>query len=80
MNASTAILATEERFARLEARIAELELMCEAAQMGIPWHVICAAVATVLPNVRIVSVAPAPGRDKWSTNALLRNLNSHQIR
>ena len=71
----------EDRLRALEARIAELEQQCEAAQLDIPWHVICAAVAAVMPNVRIIRVtSAAPIRDTWQTSALLRNLNSHQIR
>lgn len=70
----------EDRLAQLEARIAELEQLCENAQLDIPWHVICAAVATVMPNVRIVSVSPRQNRDKWRTSALMHNLNSHHIR
>lgn len=81
MNATTPLISAEDRMLALEARIAELEQQCEAAQLTIPWHVICAAVATVMPNVRIVRVSSAaPTRDTWQTSGLLRNVNSHQIR
>jgi hypothetical protein len=72
---------SQDRLSALEERIAELEQQCEAAQVTVPWHVICAAVAAVMPNVRIIRVAQAaPIRDRWQTSALLRNVNSHQIR
>jgi hypothetical protein len=81
MNQTPSTSPFEDRMLALEARIAELEQQCEVAQLGIPWHVICAAVAAVMPNVRIIRVAPAAAvRDGWHTSALLRNLNSHQIR
>jgi hypothetical protein len=81
MNPSPSPTSYEDRLLALEARIAELERQCAVAQLDIPWHVICAAVAAVMPNVRIIRVAPAsPVRDGWHTSALLRNLNSHQIR
>jgi hypothetical protein len=71
----------ENRMLAMEARIAELERQCEVAQLDIPWHVICAAVATVMPNVRIIHVARVMSiKDRWQTSALLRNVNSHQIR
>lgn len=71
----------EERLASLEARIAELERQCEVAQLNIPWHVICAAVAAAMPNVRIIQVTPAaPSADGWRTSAKLRNIYSHQVR
>ena len=81
MNTSPSTTRSEERLLALEARIAELERQCEEAQLGIPWHVICAAVAAVMPEVRIIRVAPvAPIRDRWQTSGLLRNINSHKIR
>ena len=81
MNPSPSPTAYEDRLLELEARIAELESQCEVARLGIPWHVICAAVAAVMPEVRIIRVAPvAPVRDRWQTSGLLRNVNSHQIR
>lgn len=80
MNATTPQTSAEDRMLALEARIAELEQQCEAAQLTIPWHVICAAVAAVMPFVRVVRVKPVPIRDRWQTSALLRNVNSHQIR
>jgi hypothetical protein len=71
----------EDRLHALEARIAELEKQCEVAQLDIPWHVICAAVNAVMPNVRIVRVAQvAPIQNRWQTSALFRNVNSHKIR
>jgi hypothetical protein len=71
----------EDRMLALEARITELEQQCEAAQLNIPWHVICAAIAAVMPNVRIVHVAPVSSvRNQWRASALMRNINSHQIR
>ena len=81
MNHTSSPTSPEDRLLALEARIAELEKQCEAAQLNIPWHVICAALAAVMPNVRIIRVTPAaPVRDTWQTSALLRNLNSHKIR
>jgi hypothetical protein len=81
MNDTPSHSSIEDRMLALEARIAVLEQQCEAAQLDIPWHVICAAVATVMPNVRIIRVSPATGaRDRWKSSALARNLNSHQIR
>lgn len=74
-------MSSEDRLLALEARIAELEQQCETAQLGIPWHVICAAVAAVMPNVRIIRVEQVtPIRTSWQTSALLRNVNSHHIR
>jgi hypothetical protein len=81
MNNSQSSMSSEDRLLALEARIAELEQQCETAQLGIPWHVICAAVAAVMPNVRIIRVAPAISASKqWKSSALARNINSHQIR
>lgn len=81
MNHTPSPSASEDRLLALEARIAELEQQCELAQLDIPWHVICVAVAAVMPDVRVIRVAQVPpGRDKWQTSALLRNVNSHQIR
>jgi hypothetical protein len=81
MNHTPLPTSSEDRLLALEARIAELEQQCELAQLDIPWHVICAAVAAVMPDVRIIRVAQVtPNRDKWRTSALLRNVNSHQIR
>lgn len=81
MNNTPSPTSPEDRLLALEARIAELEQQCEAAQLDIPWHVICAAVAAVMPDVRVIRVAPvAPNGNRWQTSALLRNVNSHQIR
>jgi hypothetical protein len=81
MNHTPSPTSPEDRLLALEARIAELEQQCEAARLDIPWHVICAALAAVMPNVRVIRVTPAaPVRDTWQTSALLRNLNSHKIR
>jgi hypothetical protein len=72
---------SEDRLLALEERIAELEQLCEAAQLNVPWHVICAAVDAVMPDVRVIRVAPvAPNGNRWQTSGLLRNVNSHQIR
>lgn len=74
-------LSMEERFAALEARITELEQQCEVAQLNIPWHVICAAIAAVMPNVKIIEVTPvSPNTDGWQTSAKLQNLYSHKVR
>jgi hypothetical protein len=81
MNNTPSPTSLEDRMLALEARIAELEKQCEVAQLNIPWHVICAAVAAVMPHVRVVRVAPVSQiRNQWRTSALLRNINSHQIR
>ncbi len=81
MNNTPSPATFEDRLLALEARIIELEHQCEAAQLDIPWHVICAAVAAVMPNVRIIRVTQVTRtRDGWQTSALLRNINSHQIR
>jgi hypothetical protein len=81
MNATPSPTSMEERMRALETRIAELEQQCEAAQLTIPWHVICAAVAAIMPNVRIVRVThAAPIRDAWHTSALLQSIHSHHIR
>lgn len=81
MNKTSSPISAEDRMAALEARVAELEQLCEAAQLTIPWHVICATVAAVMPDVRIIRVARASGaRGTWQTSALLRNFSSHQIR
>ncbi len=81
MNARPLSTSAENRMAALETRIAELEQQCEAAQLNIPWHIICAAVAAVMPNARIIRVTPmVPIGDRWRTSALLRNIYSHQIR
>lgn len=81
MNNTPSPISPEDRLLALEVRIAELEQQCEAAQLDIPWHVICAAVAAVMPDVRVIRVAPVtPIGNRWQTSALLRNVNSHQIR
>lgn len=79
-NADPSPTRLEARIAALEARIAELEQQCEVAQLNIPWHVICAAVAAVMPNVRIVRVTHAvPTRDRWQSSGVLQNMHSHQL-
>jgi len=81
MSAKSATASAEDRISALEARVIELERQCEAAQLTIPWHVICAAVAAIMPNVRIIRVTQlAPNRDSWHTSALLQNIHSHNIR
>jgi hypothetical protein len=81
MNTHPSPTSAEDRMSALEGRIAVLEQQCGAAQLTLPWHVICAAVAAVMPNVKIIRMTPtSPIRDTWQTSALLRNLNSHQIR
>jgi len=81
MNAHPPPTSAEDRMSALEARIAKLEQQCEAAQLTIPWHVICATVAAVMPNVRIIRMTPAaPIGDPWRISALLKNIYSHQIR
>ena len=81
MNPAPSPTHSEDRLLALEKRLAELEQHCEAANLTIPWHVICAAVAAVMPDVRIVQVTQvSPKRNLWQTSALLRNVNSHQIR
>lgn len=81
MNKTPTPLDPEARMLALEARIAELEQQCELARLDIPWHVICAAVAAVMPDVRVIHVAQAgSNNNRWQTSALLRNVNSHQIR
>ncbi len=81
MNHTLSPAGFEDRIRALESRIAELENQCEAAQLDIPWHVICAAVAAVMPDVRVIHVARVrTSANRWQTSALLRNVNSHQIR
>jgi hypothetical protein len=81
MNMTPSSTSYEDRLLALEARIAELEQQCEVAQLDIPWHVIFTAVAAFMPNVRIIRVAQVPThRNSWQTNAVMRNVNSHQIR
>lgn len=81
MNNNPSPAGYEDRLLALEARIAELEQQCQVAQLDIPWHVICAAVAAVMPKVRIIRVAQvASHRNSWQTSAMLRNVHSHQIR
>ena len=70
----------EERLAQLEERLAYLEGLCEASQIEIPWHVICAAVAAVIPDGRVVRVSPVTSRDEWRISGLMKNLHSHRIR
>ena len=78
MNATADIPST--RFAALEERLARLEFELEALRDEIlPWHVICAAVAAVMPDVRVVRVHPI--RDEgWKSVGRLRHLTSHEIR
>jgi hypothetical protein len=82
MNTNPSPASAEERMQALEARIARLEQQCADAQLDIPWHVICAAVAAVMPDVRIVRVthAQSSSPDRWRNSALQRNIHSHQIR
>lgn len=78
MNASADM--TTARLSALEERLARLEFELDSLRAEIlPWHVICAAVAAVMPDVRVVRVHPV--RDEsWKAVGRLRHLTSHEIR
>lgn len=64
----------------LEARMALLEEQLESVRAEIiPWHVICAAVAAIMPDVRVVRVTPLHS-DRWRSTGVLRHVISHGIR
>lgn len=68
-------------YQRLEERLAELEQRLQTIEAeSIPWHVIAAAVAAAMPDVRIVSIAEAPPQRLWEASSRLRNVSSHQLR
>ncbi len=66
---------------RMEKRIADLEqrLLTMEAE-SVPWHVIAAAVASAVPDSRIVSISEAPAQRLWEASGRLRNVSSHELR
>jgi hypothetical protein len=81
MNPSTPSQSSGDSLEQLKSRLAEMELRLESMQSdAIPWHVIVAAVAAVMPGARVVRVAPASSQSLWHASGLLRNISSHQLR
>jgi hypothetical protein len=71
----------------LEKRLAELEARFELENPFIPWHVICAAVAAVVPDGRIVGIARLAEthpevliQNLWSVGGRLDLFSSHRLR
>ena len=81
MNATTPSQHPDAVYQRMEERIAELEQRLQSMEAeSVPWHVIAAAVAAVVPDARIVSNAEVPSQRLWETSGRLRNVSSHQLR
>ncbi len=76
----------EQRLAQLEARLARLEAHIAAELPEVPWQVIAAAVAAVVPGGRIVSVNPAMDKltsrtlNFWTVGGRLEQFESHRRR
>lgn len=75
-----------QRIADLEARLARLEAHIAAELPEVPWAVLAAAVAAVIPGGRIVAVNRAmeqlPSRtlNFWTVGGRLDQFESHRIR
>jgi hypothetical protein len=79
--------ALEERVLTLEKCLAELELRFELENPYVPWHVLAAAVAAVVPDGRIVGVARLAEthpevliQNLWSVGGRLDIFSSHRLR
>lgn len=74
------------RLAQVEARLAKLEAYLARELPEIPWQVLVAAVAALVPGGRIVSVNPAmdqlPSRtlNFWTVGGRLDHFESHRRR
>jgi hypothetical protein len=71
----------------LEARIAALEARLNDELPEVPWFVIAAAVAAVVPNARIIEIAAviegratATLQNIWCVGGRLELLGSHKLR
>ncbi|TVR45653.1 MAG: hypothetical protein EA425_17900 [Puniceicoccaceae bacterium] len=76
-----------ERIQELEARLARLEHRLDDDLPEVPWHVIVAAVAAVLPNARILGVTQPGGTSVqrthlsfWSFGGRLDHFGTHRVR
>lgn len=75
-----------EKIAALEKRVAHLEARLAVDLPEIPWHVLAAAVAAVIPDGRLVSatatfdrVSFAPS-NLWGIGGRLEQFESHRVR
>lgn len=87
MSTETDLLARlQERVGTLEKELAELKFRFELENPDIPWHVLAAAVAAVIPNGRIMGVIPGEKfadiitQNLWSVGGRLDLFSSHRIR
>lgn len=75
-----------QRLAQLEERLARLEAYVARELPEVPWFVLAAAVADVLPGGRIVSVNPAMDQlssrslNFWTVGGRLDQFESHRRR
>lgn len=79
--------ADQKYIAALEARIAALEARLNDELPEVPWFVIAAAVAAVVPNTRIIEIAEviegrasATLQNLWCVGGRLELLGSHRLR
>lgn len=87
MSAETELIAKmQERIGTLEKQLADLQYRFELEHPNIPWHVLAAAVAAVLPNARITGIIPGEKfadiltQNLWSVGGRLDLFSSHRIR
>jgi hypothetical protein len=87
MSAETELLARlQERVDSLEEKLADLQFRFELENPHIPWHVLAAAVAAVVPNGRITGVIPGEKfadiltQSLWSVGGRLDLFSSHRVR
>ena len=85
--ASTDPAALQARITQLDKRLNELEYRFELENPSIPWTVIAAAVAAVVPNAEIIGIDHIAEnqpqvliQNLWSVGGRLDLFSSHRVR
>lgn len=75
-----------DRIAQLEARLSALESRLDLELPEVPWHVIAAAVAAILPDAKITAINRAADTltmsplNFWAMGGRLEHFESHRLR